>query len=356
MANKRATKKAPLKSSKASKASRLPKAAKPARGKPTKATRGDVVVTRSAADTPVARTVKGLLAAIEPLTSEKRAAFRKLATDAQRGQRGTRTHADDVVKAGGAVAVDVANQTAKIPAIGDDYTSARFAYFLESILALDAAILVQREEDAEQGAARAGASTGRDSALAVRRRVEKRLLRFAGRRMDLREAVKKASGRATTAADLQRSLGALAALAAGYLAEKDEQSRFLLRESGVTSALVDEARAASESATDAAVDAAGTGDARPADAPLVNIAEGTVLLELEHALEVFDELADTVPGVKRLVIHSTPVRHAVERGGNVVAATPDPPPAPPLPVPVPAPPPPPPEQPDDTDAEAPPKG
>ena len=143
----------------------------------------------------------------------------------------------------------------------------------------------------------------------------------------------------TTATDLQHSLGALGKLATGYLALTDESSRILASESGLTQALVDEARAASETAADTSAGAAAAGAAHPADAPLVNIAEGTVLIEMAHALDVFDELADTLPGVKRLLIRSAPIRNVVERSRRAATGEPDPPPD------EPPPPPPPPAQP-----------
>jgi hypothetical protein len=82
----------------------------------------------------------------------------------------------------------------------------------------------------------------------------------------------------------------------------------------------------------------------------VNIAEGTVLIEMEHALEVFDDLASTVPGVRRLVVRSAPIRHVLEGFRGAAPDDPEPPPAPPAPPP--APPAPPPDEPGTPDGSA----
>jgi hypothetical protein len=304
---------------------------------PTPKSAPQTIVAKSAklGASPAARTVKALFAKLPPIDAATRAAFRSLATDAQRSELGTRTRALDVLADSVRMAVAIADALATLPELADEYTRPRFAYFLEAILALDARLAVEASKSGKLGLTRASAATGREAAVAVRTRLYKRLLRFGGRRVPLRNALKTAYGTAATPLELQQSLARLADLADGYLALKDDSSRILAVNAGLTPTLVASARDAAEQATVTAADATLGGRARVTDSPLVNMNEGNVLLEMAHAMDVFDDASEEIAGVQRLTVTSGSIRRVVEGHRHASSGEAPAPPAAPGPAPSP---------------------
>ncbi len=90
--------------------------------------------------TSAAKLTRKLLDKLSPIGATTRAALRALATDAQRSELGHQTKARGVLADGVTMAISIDQQINTFPGLTEIYVLPRFAYFLESLLALDALI------------------------------------------------------------------------------------------------------------------------------------------------------------------------------------------------------------------------
>ena len=89
-------------------------------------------------------------------------------------------------------------------------------------------------------------------------------------------------------------------LARTWLALKNENSIFLAADAGLTADLATSAINAGKALTGSVVGAKLEGYAAGNDPPLVNLAEGGVLLEMKEAMRLFGEANARHPAVKKL--------------------------------------------------------
>jgi len=150
------------------------------------------------------------------------------------------------------------------------------------------------------GAARGTAASRREAALTARDALLSPLRTFAGERATESAALDTATGVIDPDDRLGESLADLAALADSWLALKDEDSVFLAAQAGLTADLAVAAITAAKALTGSAVDAKLEGYAVGKDTPLVNLAEGGVLLEMKAAMRLFGEAHAKYPAVKKL--------------------------------------------------------
>lgn len=241
-----------------------------------------------------------LRAAWPPLSSANREAYRALATDAQRSERGKQTKAENVLAEAVRWAVQIDADLRAHPQIAELYSEARYAYFLERIGSLHHRLSAERSARRAQDAKVGAAASGREVALEARRRLLRRAERYAGKRADLLAEIKAATGTIETDASLATSCVDLAAFARKQLARTDEISKRLSREAGLTEELCAKAEEAGKALTAKAAGAALAGRRAGTDSPLVNREEGGVLLEMEHAMDVFEEAHEDDDAVRKL--------------------------------------------------------
>ena len=251
--------------------------------------------------TSAAKVARTLLDKLPPIGATTRAALRSLATDAQRSDLGRKTKARGVLADGVAMAVTIERQIATFPSLSETYAQARFAYFLESLLALDALIESSGAREAKVGAARGTAATAYDQADKARSTLLKRLKRFAGlRKAELAELdLVPAKGR--TNDELGRSIDKAVALAQTWRGRKDAASVEIATLAALDEAVVTSAITAAAALGGAHVDASLEGRKASHDDPIVNLEEGNVLLEMAYAMDVFDEAHDDNDVVPRLI-------------------------------------------------------
>ena len=123
---------------------------------------------------------------------------------------------------------------------------------------------------------------------------------LAGERDAEREALRQAIGTIDPDDQLGQSLADLAALARTWLALADEDSIFLAADAGLTDDLAKAAVESAKALTGSAAGAKLEGRAAGNDPPLVNLAEGGVLLEMKEAMRLFGEANARHPAVKKL--------------------------------------------------------
>jgi hypothetical protein len=246
-------------------------------------------------------TLSGLLPRWPALDPKHRRAFQKLASDLDRSKLGGRTKGIGVLQDGitWATQMDGALRQYGTGAL-KSYSPARYVYFLESLSALADQLTLARAKNKNVGAARGTAASRRDAAIAARDNLVSPLRTFAGDRDAEREALDAAIGTIDPDDRLGESLADLAALARTWLALSDEDSVFLAAEAGLTDDLAKAAVEAAKALTGSAADAKLEGPAAGHDSPLVNLAEGGVLLEMREAMRLFNEANARHPAVKKL--------------------------------------------------------
>ena len=264
--------------------------------------------------TSAAKVARKLLDKLTPLGATTRAALRSLATDAQRSDLGGQTKARGVLADGVAMAIAIDQQMATFPSLTETYALPRFAYFLESLLALDALIEGSSARDAKVGAARGTAATAYERADKARTKLLKRLDRFAGLREAEATAVARLPPKGRSSDDLRQALDEAIKLAVTFRGRADDESKELTRIAALDEAVVEQAIRASGALEGAHIDAALEGKKVSRDSPIVNLEEGNVLLEMAYAMDVFEEAHGDNDVVSRL-LPGAATRH-------VLAATP----------------------------------
>jgi hypothetical protein len=196
------------------------------------------------------------------------------------------------------------------PDAAELYTEARFVYFLERLEALYQRLSADQATRRMQDKTIGAATSVREAALKARKRLERRLQRFAGKRGAELDEIAKALGTAETDERLAASLTSLAALAQRWMALSDDVSKRLAKNAGLTSELAGDAEKTAKALAASGAGAALAGPRAGRDSPLVNREEGAVLLEMEEAMGCFEEAHEENPAVKRLVPGPS-VRHAL---------------------------------------------
>ena len=235
------------------------------------------------------------------LDPKHRRAFQKLGNDLERSKLGARTKGIGVLQDGitWATQMDAALRQYGAGAL-KSYSPARYVYFLESLTSLAAELAVARTKNKSVGAARGTAASHRDVAVGARENLLSPLLTFAGSRTPEGDQLGRATGTIETDDTLGESLASLAALARTWLALNDEDSVFLAAEAGLTVDLATAAIEAGKALTGSAAGAKLEGYVAGNDPPLVNLAEGGVLLEMKEAMRLFGEANAKHPAVKKL--------------------------------------------------------
>ena len=244
------------------------------------------------------------------LSTGDREAFRALATDAQRSDLGRQTKAEKVLEEVVRWAVQMDADLRAYPEITEIYSEARFAYFLERSTSLQQRMVGEKDKRRGQDEKVDATTSGRDAALGARQKISRRLYRYAGKREDVLVEINTAVGTIESDESLAKACVDLAAVAQRILARTDDVSRRLATEAGLTAALADQAKEAGERLTASTTDVVLAGRRSGVDSPAVNIEEGGVLLEMEHAMEVFAEAGEENSAVRRLV-PGAGVRHAL---------------------------------------------
>lgn len=302
------------------------KAAKQSRAKPESAP--DHVPT-SPGTSSASKVTRRLLDKHPPLPKPLRVALRSLASDAQRSDLGRQTKAVGVLADGVSIAVTADQHFATFPYLTETYAPARFAYFLESLLALDALVEAGSAREAKLGAARGVATTGYERAALARKKLLKRLERFAGKRTAEQDAIDQLprQGRGNDA--LRRAVEKAAELARSWLGRQDADEVTLAQLAGLDHAVIAIAEQAAAALDAAHVDATLEGRKSSHDSPIVNLEEGNVLLEMAYAIDIFDEAHEDndvvprlVPGpATRHVLASSPRRALADPTPEPVTAT-----------------------------------
>jgi hypothetical protein len=275
-------------------------------------------------------TARATLATLIPrwpaLDPKHRRAFHKLANDLSRSKLGARTKGIGVLQDGitWATQMDSALRQYGTGAL-KSYSPARYVYFLESLTSLADQLAAARTKNKSVGAARGTAASHRDAAIAAREALLSPLRTFAGLREPESIELDDATGTIDPDDSLGESLASLAALARAWLSLKDEDSVFLAAEAGLTADLATAAINAGKTLTGSAVGAKLEGYAAGNDPPLVNLAEGGVLLEMKEAMRLFGEASARHPAVKKLTpglaTRGVLARHAAKKA-EATAPTP----------------------------------
>ena len=263
-------------------------------------------------------TLSTLLPRWPALDPKHRNAFHKLANDLARSKLGARTKGIGVLQDGitWATQMDAALRQYGTGAL-KSYSPARYVYFLESLTSLADQLAAARTKNKNVGAARGTAASHREAAITARESLLSPLRTFAGSRDPESGTLDDATGTIDPDDSLGESLAHLAALARTWLALKDEDSVFLAAEAGLTADLATAAINAGKTLTGSAVGAKLEGYAAGNDPPLVNLAEGGVLLEMKEAMRLFGEANAKHPAVKKLspglATRSVLARHAAKK-------------------------------------------
>jgi hypothetical protein len=246
-----------------------------------------------------------LLASWPAITDIQRAAFASQHEDARCDQLGARTQSAVVVKDALALAhsIDVALRTKHAAEALRRYSPARFAFFLERIVALDRARDEQVAGKDHSGSAKRTLDHARIRATSVRRELHHALELLVGDEGLDRLELDRAIGDAKTDDALVSSLNDLARLADSWLRRPDSESRALVASIDLQRGDVDLAWATAAELESAAERANGkrVSYAGGQDTPSVDRAEGRVLLEMRHAMRAFEHAAEINKAVPRLV-------------------------------------------------------
>ena len=268
-------------------------------------------------------TLGSLLPRWPALDPKHRRAFHKLANDLARSKLGARTKGIGVLQDSitWATQMDAALRQYGTGAL-KSYSPARYVYFLESLTSLADQLAVARTKNKSVGAARGTAASHRDAAVTARESLLSPLRTFAGSRDPESGLLDTATGVSDPDDRLDESLADLAALARTWLALKDEDSLFLAADAGLTADLATAAINAGKALTGSAAGAKLEGPVAGHDSPLVNLAEGGVLLEMKEAMRLFGEANAKHPAVKKLT--PGPATRGVLGRRMATAAAPEP--------------------------------
>ena len=247
------------------------------------------------------RTAQALIARYGTVDATRRAAYESIVTNAQKAESGARTRASGVVADAIVYAVVIDKTFASYPAaVGEHYAPQRFSYYLDCVAALIEATEAQKSQRGGTDASRTTAQEREDAARVGRAKLSRKLERVAARESDL-DAVDRARGTTESATELGTSILESATLARAWMARTDATSKVLCEDAGLTEAFVAQVVALGEALTGAASDATLAGRKRSADAPEVNLLEGSVLHEMLEAQRSFEEAHQENPVVPRLV-------------------------------------------------------
>ena len=247
------------------------------------------------------RALRELIARHGPLDAAHREAFDDLITNEDRAALGSKTRAVGAFREGIAWAIIIDEAFAKYPArVKDHYAETRFAYFLDRLAALDAALEAQTTRRGAQAETRSMAADRKATARAARQTLLSKLRGFAGRRSAECKALEDVTGRTTDVTAIGASIRSLVELAQTWLARGDAKSKIQRTAAGLTPGVVDAALAAAEALTGAATVATLAGKRPAIDAPEVNLAEGSVLHEMEEAARCFEEAHEATQIIPRL--------------------------------------------------------
>lgn len=256
------------------------------------------------------------------------AAFGELIDDTGRAELGAQTKGPGVLGEGVDWAITIDEAFRQYPAeVEEHYSRVRFTYFLAKLVDLSEAITAQEARRSGQGATRGTAADREAVAREARRRLVSKLRRYAGHRAAERQALTDATGQTGDVDALGRSIGKLAELGRAWLALEGISAQIQCASAGLTDKVIDAAVAAGEALAGAAAEATLAGRKRSADAPEVNLAEGSVLNEMEEAQGCFEDAHEATPLVPRL-IPGPATRHVLgpKRAPKKGAAPPQPPP------------------------------
>lgn len=231
-----------------------------------------------------------------------RAAYDALIDDPGRAELGGRTRATGVFRdaVGWAIIIDQTFRDYGTTLEGH-YSRKRFAYLLDRLGALDAAMAVQEGRRGDQGATKDTAATREQAARDARNKLTFTLERYAGRRRSERHELAEAKGRVDDVTTLGSSIQALVALGRAWLSRPDAASKALCADLGLTGARITEALSSAQALTGAATDAALAGKGRASDAPEVNLVEGSVLFEMDEAMICFEAAHAATQVIPRLI-------------------------------------------------------
>lgn len=236
-----------------------------------------------------------------PLTTAKRTAFRALATDEVRTEMGKETKAEGVLGDAIRWVVKIDSQLREHPSVLEHYSEARFMYLVERTQDLRDRIASAQQKDAERRPVVEAVVDRREHAVELRKGLLRRLRRYAGDRTEEGKAITDAQGTIATPDLVTSSIKALVRVAREWMALDDTTAKALVEDAGLTEERLSAALSAADALTATAVGAALAGPAKAKDPPVVNRAEGGVLLEMERAMEGFEAAHDENPAVERLV-------------------------------------------------------
>lgn len=246
----------------------------------------------------------GVLSAVRarwaPLSSPQRTAFRALATDETRTEMGKETKAEGVLGDAVRWVVKIDTQLHEHPSLLEHYSEARFMYLVERVQDLRDRIASAQRQDAERRPVIDAMGARREHAVDLRKGLIRRMRRYAGDREAELNAVSDAQGTIATPDLVTGSIEALVKVARGWMKQSDAESKLLIEDAGLTEERLSTALAAAEALSTKAVDAALAGPALAKDPPLVNRAEGGVLLEMARAMEGFEAAHEENPAVEHL--------------------------------------------------------
>lgn len=224
-------------------------------------------------------------------------------TDAQRDAEGSRTRANDTL-ADGCVMLVVAEE--EVRAHGDKIrcTPEYLSYVNLTIERLQAAMAADASDAGDPIRTREQAER---VARAERKALVAQLSRIAGKATRERASLTSAIGSGDTRAEVMQSLGQVVTLGRAWRASSDPSLEARCAIFQLTDAALDQAARAQRTLVDAGGDAIGVRNLSH-DTPMVNRAEGAVLLELKTLAEIFDEAHEKDPTVRKL-----PIGHAGTR-------------------------------------------
>jgi hypothetical protein len=247
----------------------------------------------------------GVLSAVRarwsPLGSPQRTAFRALATDEARTEMGKETRSEGVLADAVRWVVKIDSQLREHPSLLEHYSEARFMYLVERTQDLRDRIASAHRQDAERRPVIDAMGARREHAVELRKGLLRRMRRYAGDRADEVKAINDAQGTIATPDLLTGSIKALVDVARGWMKQSDATAKVLIEDAGLTEERVSAALAAAEALSAKAIDAALAGPSLATDPPVVNRAEGGVLLEMARVLEGFEAAHEENPAVERLV-------------------------------------------------------
>jgi hypothetical protein len=245
-----------------------------------------------------------LLLDLPHLTDIQRTAFRGQFSHALCDELGARTKAEEVHQEALSWA-SVINATLRAhPHAVRRYSLARFAWLLECLRDLGAALEEQRAAQGGAGASRHRAERVKATAEAVRGEILLVLSTLAGGDPVESKKLDEATGTAETPEAIARSLGALADLAESWQERPTDAAKALVASVDLSPCDVEAARAAAAALTATVAEkpqGGGGGRSSAQDLPTVNRAEGRVLLEMRIAMRFFERAHRENRIVPRLV-------------------------------------------------------